>query len=157
MDKHVHFAGAFRRGDLDADGKRVQVYGQGLPGAAKTFLEGYSDSPEFSRVQNPVVHSDQDADDDDDDYIGPSKFANYLSPMDRQRADPLEFRRMASLGAYRRAYTNTSGISKSHDEDIIPTQSANIASQASNAEGSEDLMDEDDEEPEDDTFEFLMK
>lgn len=153
----------------------MQVYDQGLPGEAKeTFFEGYTDSPEFSRFENPVVHHRQDPDDDDDDdqdYVGPSKLANYLSPMDRPKADVLDFRRMAIFGAHRQAQTSIFfGRPTGHDE-VIPsvepadaaenatTQAAeNATTQASHADIPDGLVDDDDdEEPEDDTFEFLMR
>lgn len=156
-EKHVHFGGAFEAGTLVSGGKRVRVHGQRPPGAAKNFFERYTDSPEFSRFANPVVRNNQDGDDDDgDDYIAPPKFANYQSPMDRQKADPLEFRRLASFGAHLQAKANP--VCEGFNGARLPVQSAVAAGQASMAEDDEDLVDEDDdEEPEDDTFEFLLK
>ncbi|KUI56321.1 hypothetical protein VP1G_10801 [Cytospora mali] len=154
--KHVHFAGAFEIDNPGLDGKRVQAYSREQPTATKkVFLEGYTDSPEFSRFANPIVHNNQDAD-DDRDYIAPPKFANYQSPMDRQKADPLEFRRMASFGAHLQANATTNG--KSHNAGTPPVHPTVGTSQAHILEDVEDLVDEDDdEEPEDDTFEFLLK
>lgn len=157
-ERHVHFAGAFEVEDLNADGKRVQVYGQGLPGIPKrVFLEGYTNSPEFSRIINPVVHHNPDANDDDQNYMVPSKFANYQSPMDRQKADPLELRRMATFGAHLQAKAKPPV--QGHNENLLPDESADAARQAPIVEKEEDLLmdEEDDEEPEDDTFEFLLR
>lgn len=154
-EKHVHFGGAFEAEDPALGDKRVRAHGQRPPGAAKNFLEGYTDSPEFSRFPNPVVHKNQEGDDDEDDYIAPPKFANYQSPMDRPKADPLEYRRLASFGAH--LQTKATLLFEGFNGARLPVQSAVPAGQAPMAEDDEDVMDEDDEEPEDDTFEFLLK
>lgn len=152
-EKHVHFGGVFECGNLASDGKCVRVRSQKPPSTAKTFLEGYTDSPEFSRFANPVVDNSQNTNDDDQEYIAPPKFANYQSPMDRPKADPLEYRRLASFGAHLQAQAN---LVESHNGARLPVQPAFTASHASMALNGEDPMDEDDE-PEDDTFEFLFK
>ncbi|KAK7739643.1 hypothetical protein SLS53_005610 [Cytospora paraplurivora] len=154
--KHVHFAGVFDGGKMDLDGQHVRVNGQSPPRTGrKVFLEGYTDSPEFTHVENPVVHL-EDADSDEQDYVGPSKFANYQSPMDRKKSDPLEYLRMASFGAQRQA--TASSFSRGFHEDPAPAEPIDAPSQVLIVEEVGDLMDEDDdEEPEDDTFEFLLK
>lgn len=153
-EKHVHFGGAFECDALVSDGKSVRACGQRPPSTAKNFFEEYTDSPEFSRFANPVVHNNQSADDDDGDYVAPPKFANYQSPMDRPKADPLEYRRLASFGAHLQAKANPVG--QGHNGARLSEQPA-VVNQAPMAENNEDPMDEDDEEPEDDTFEFLWK
>lgn len=155
--KHVHFAGAFDGEKRNLDSPRVRVNGQSTPKSGKkVFLEGYTDSPEFTHVENPVVQL-EDADSDEQEYTGPSKFANYQSPMDRKKADPLEYLRMASFGAQRQA--TASLFSRGFYEDPTPAEPVDAPRQVPIVEKIGDLMDEDDddEEPEDDTFEFLLK
>ncbi|KAJ0117381.1 hypothetical protein J7T55_003795 [Diaporthe amygdali] len=157
-DRHVHFSTASTASDLG-----IRSPSLGTPAVAeKVFFEGYSDSPEFSRVKNPVVHRPELDDEDDSDYIDPSsKLANYQSPMDRPKWnlmdphnwDPTDLRRLAAFGAHKQANANAAIM---NDEKPRAATSAPSLDQ-SFADVEEELMDEDDEEPEDDTFEFLRK
>lgn len=126
----------------------------------KVFFERYSDSPEFSRVKNPVVHMRARTrldDEDASDVIDPSsKLANYQSPMDRLKWDPMDLRRLAAFGAHKQAYANTA--TKNHDKSKAVKTAHNVDPDllVEDEENPED-DDDDDEEPEDDTFEFLLK
>lgn len=124
----------------------------------EVFFERYSDSPEFSRVKNPVVHVRNRAgldDEDDSDVIDPSsKLANYQSPMDRLKWDPLDLRRLAAFGAHKLANANTA--TNNHDKSKA-VEPALVADRVLLVEDEESSVDEDDEAPEDDTFEFLLK
>lgn len=94
-------------------------------------------------------------DEDDSDLVDPSsKFANYQSPMDRLKRDPMDLRRLAAFGAHRLANTNaaTKDIEKTGAATTVPS-----VGRGSFAEDEEISVDDDDEEPEDDTFEFLLK
>lgn len=124
----------------------------------KVFFERYSDSPEFSRVQNPVVHTRNRTtldDEDASDVIDPSsKLANYQSPMDRLKWDPMDLRRLAAFGANKQA--NANPATNIHDKSKA-ARPALSAEPLLLLEDEEHSVDEDDEEPEDDTFEFLLK
>lgn len=155
MDKRVHFSTA-----SVANNTRMRSSGHVPPAVVgkKVFFEGYSDSPEYSRVNNPVVHmrdSPETEDEDDGDYVDPSsKFANYQSPMDRQKWVPMDLRRLAVFGAQKQANTNAA---IRNDEKTRAAESTPSIDQSVLAGDEENLTDEDDDEREDDTFEFLLK
>lgn len=139
-----------------AHGPQIRSSARGYPAVTKkkVFFERYSDSPEFSRVKNPVVHTRNRTELDDEDasdVIDPtSKLANYQSPMDRLKRDPMDLRRLAAFGAHKKA--NASTATDNHDK------SKAVASfSADSVLLIDDEEDSDDEEPEDDTFEFLLK
>lgn len=123
----------------------------------KVFFERYTDSPEFSRVKNPVVHVRNRAwldDEDASDVIDPtSKLASYQSPMDRRNWEPMDLRRLAVFGAHKQANANAS------TKDQQRTSAVKTAARAETSflARDESSVDDDDEEPEDDTFEFLLK
>lgn len=143
-----------------ADDPHMRSSPHGYPAATEkeVFFERYTDSPEFSRVKNPVVHMRNRTrldDEDASDVIDPSsKLANYQSPMDRLKWDPMDLRRLAAFGAHKQAYANTA--TKNHDESKA-VKPAHGARRDLLVEDDENTEDEDDEEPEDDTFEFLLK
>lgn len=143
-----------------ADDPHIRSSPRGYPAVTekKVFFERYSDSPEFSRVKNPVVHmrNRMRADDEDaSDVIDPSsKLANYQSPMDRLKWDPMDLRRLAAFGAHKRANANTA--TKNHDRSKA-VKTAQSADRDLLVEDEENPEDDDDEEPEDDTFELLLK
>lgn len=121
----------------------------------KVFFERYTDSPEFSRVRNPVVHVRNRR--ELDDVIDPtSKLANYQSPMDRRRWEPTDLRRMAVFGAQKQAHADA--ITKNQRKPSAG-KAAVSTDPSFLTRDSEDLLDDDDDDeegPEDDTFEFLL-
>lgn len=123
----------------------------------RVFFERYTDSPEFSRVKNPVVHVRNRTwldDEDASDVIDPtSKLANYQSPMDRRTWEPMDLRRLAVFGAHRQANANAN--TKNQKESSAVKTAARV--ETSFLARDENSVDDDDEEPEDDTFEFLLK
>lgn len=143
-----------------ADGPHVRSSPDGYPVVTekKVFFERYSDSPEFSRVKNPVVHTRNEMGPDDEDasdVIDPSsKLANYQSPMDRLKWDPMDLRRLAAFGAHKQANANTATKNHEKSKAVDPALSAGPLLLLEDEEHS---VDGDDEEPEDDTFEFLLK
>jgi hypothetical protein len=96
-----------------------------------------------------------DEDEDASDVIDPtSKLANYQSPMDRRKWDPMDLRRLAVFGAQKEARANaiTKDQQKSRTEKITADIDPSLW-----AEDLDMLDYDDDEEPEDDTFEFLLR
>lgn len=124
----------------------------------QVFFERYTDSPEFSRVKNPVVHMRNRMDPNDEDasdVIDPtSKLANYQSPMDRLKSDPMDLRRLAAFGAHKQASASIA-ITK-HDKSGTGNTAPGVERVLSE-DDEESSVGDDDEEPEDDTFEFLLK
>lgn len=141
-----------------AHGPHIRSSAHGYPAVTekKVFFERYSDSPEFSRVKNPVVHTRTRTELDDEDasdVIDPSsKLANYQSPMDRLKWDPMDLRRLAAFGAHKKANANTATDNHDKSKAMKPSFSADSVLLIEDEEDSDD-----DEEPEDDTFEFLLK
>ncbi|KAG6354729.1 hypothetical protein INS49_003810 [Diaporthe citri] len=146
---------------FEEDDSHIPSSPHGCPAVTEkeVFFERYTDSPEFSRVRNPVVHMRNrtrlDDDEDASDVIDPSsKLANYQSPMDRLKWDPMDLRRLAAFGAHKQAYANTA--TKNHDKPKA-VKTAHSVDLDLLVDDEENLEDDDDEEPEDDTFEFLLK
>lgn len=142
-----------------ADGPQIRSFPHGYPAVTerKVFFERHSNSPEFSRVKNPVVHTRNKTvfdDEDVSDVIDPSsKLANYQSPMDRLKWDSMDLRRLAAFGAHKKANANTATDNHDKSKAMGPSFSADSVLLIEDEENSDD----DDEEPEDDTFEFLLK
>lgn len=143
-----------------ADDPRPRPSGQRYAAVTgkKVFFERYSDSPEFSRFKNPVVQMRNRTrldDEDASDVIDPtSKLANYQSPMDRRTWNPMDLRRLAVFGAHKQA--NANAITKNQQKSSAEKTAA--SSDPSFFAGDwENLVDDEDEEPGDDTFEFLLK
>lgn len=137
-----------------ADDPDPRSPGQRYPAVTekKVFFERYTDSPEFSRVRNPVVHVRNRR--ELDDVIDPtSKLANYQSPMDRRKWDPMDLRRVAVFGAQKQANADTKNQRKPSTEKVVSSDSSLFAG---NAEKLVEDDDDDEEGPEDDTFEFLL-
>lgn len=121
----------------------------------KVFFERYTDSPEFSRVKNPVVHARNRT--GLEDVIDPnSKLANYQSPMDRRKRDPMDLRRIAVFGAQKLANADTSTKNQQKSKAEKADTSFDSSISAEDVENMLDDDDDDDEGPEDDTFEFLL-
>lgn len=110
------------------------------------FLEKYSDSPEFTHVDNPVVYMEKE--------ILPEERKHH---KDRPRRHPLSQVMTAD---------DTNAVPESSQVGKVPTSTepdqkgevhAPIA--ISNDDDEQIFIDEDEElgEPEDDTFEFLLK
>lgn len=147
-----------------ADGPEPRSPGKTYPAVTekRVFFERYTDSPEFLRVRNPVVHVRNRR--ELNDVIDPtSKLANYQSPMDRRKWAPIDLRRVAVFGAQKLA--NADAINKNQRK--LSTEQADVSSNLSLFAGNgenladdgddEDEDDDDDEEgPDDDTFEFLL-
>lgn len=141
-----------------ADDHSLRSSGHRYPAVTekKVFFERYTDSPEFSRVKNPVVHVRNRTwldDEDASDVIDPtSKLANYQSPMDRRQWEPMDLRRLAVFGAHKQAHANASA--KDQQKSSAVQTAARV--ETSFLARDENSVDDDDEEPEDDTFEFLL-
>lgn len=140
------------------DDSRMRSSGHPYPAfTKKVFFERYSDSPEFARINNPVMgmrHQPELDDEDDSDVVDPSsKLANYQSPMDRLKRDPLGLRRLAAFGAHKQANADVATKDNKKTRAVTTVPSVDLGSFAEDKEIS---VDDDDEEPEDDTFEFLL-
>lgn len=141
-----------------ADDPDPRSPGQTYPAVTEkpVFFERYTDSPEFSRVRNPVVHVRNRR--DLDDVIDPtSKLVNYQSPMDRRKFDPTDLRRVAVFGAQKQTDEITKNQRQSSTEKAAVTLGPSLfAGNGENLVDDDDDDDDDDEGP-DDTFEFLLK
>lgn len=158
--KHVHFEDIATR----LDKNDVQPLTPSAATNKNVFFESYTDSPEFTYIDNPVVYMEEELLPEEQEPSPTQQMPPRASSPRRHPLSQVSYPESSSPNEDTRRVmpaarpTSEYSVHDSQRVTVAETRSTVLGAMArSPILIDDDEEDEDDEEPEDDTFEFLLR